>query len=349
MNCMCKRRRNFTTWKILFISILKFCWQQRLSDLQSAFDHTWILTLQWDATKGKCCQSVPCLPLWWGWRGNKQTFHGGHYRRTTAKCPENSPVLCSLDYTGILGWHRNTGQSACTKIKTTAQSLCFQKAGEGRVEQTLPYSNNFQPMHLLSHRRCPGHHPPISSLTAGKRSLMCLQITILLGHCFIHQPVMFTIHHSRIKSWSTNSQGWQHSTEWGHRAEPEHEAPTLHRSGQSRKCSNLTALHLFPWLCSPSPHPQSIPAIHTPKNSHLIYLNSLCRIQALKSVSSHSVVQQPFQEQSCKQLLNVDSRAGKKTFATSSRSHSSTAGFCPGRTDPSWRKTLSPMGPVTAD
>lgn len=78
-------------------------------------------------------------------------------------------------------------------------------------------------------------------------------------------------------------------------------------------CSNLTALHLFPWLCSPNSHLQSIPAVHTPKNSHLIYLHSLCRIQALKSISSHSVVQQPFQEQSCKQLLNVDSpEQGKK-------------------------------------
>lgn len=89
-------------------------------------------------------------------------------------------------------------------------------------------------------------------------------------------------------------------------------------------CSNLTALHLFPWLCSPSSHSQSIPAIHTPKNSHLISLNSPCRIQALKSMPSHSVVQQPFQEQSCKQLLNADSRAGKKTFATPSRSYSFT-------------------------
>lgn len=97
---------------------------------------------------------------------------------------------------------------------------------------------------------------------------------ILLDHCFIHQTVVFTIHHSRIWSWSSNSQGWQHSTEWGHRAEPEYEASTLYRSAQSRELLKPHCLYLFPWLCSPSSHPQSIPAIHTRKNSPLIYLQN---------------------------------------------------------------------------
>lgn len=96
--------------------------------------------------------------------------------------------------------------------------------------------------------------------------------------------------------------------------------PLYYRSAQSRELLKPRSLAVVSMVMLSSSHPQSIPALHTLKNSYLIYLNSLCRIQALKGMWNHSVVQQLFQEQSCKQLLNVDSKAGRKTFATPSRS-----------------------------
>lgn len=95
---------------------------------------------------------------------------------------------------------------------------------------------------------------------------------ILLDHCFIHQTVMFTpgcsLDPETVKAGSIAQSG---DTEQNLSMKPPPHTGAL-RAGN---CSNLTALHLFPWLCSPSSHPQSILATHTPKNSHLIYLNSV--------------------------------------------------------------------------
>lgn len=156
-----------------------------------------------------------------------------------ARCPENSPVLCSLGYTGILGWHRYTGLSACKKIKTSARSHYFREGGVGKSCDGVISSAVLQqlPAHqVLGHKRCPWHYFSISSLITGSISLTSPQITwfCLITNLFIAQLCLH-IHQNRIQSWSRDSQSWQHATQWEHRAEPEHEAPTLHRSAESRE------------------------------------------------------------------------------------------------------------------
>ena len=104
-------------------------------------------------------------------------------------------LCCSLGYTGILGWHRNTSLSACKKIKTSARSHCFQEAGMGNsgdgvissaVLQQLPAHPSAwaqkMPMTLFFHffyyRQHQSDIPP--------------NHMILLDYCFIHRTVVFT-------------------------------------------------------------------------------------------------------------------------------------------------------------
>lgn len=133
-----------------------------------------------DATEGKSCKSVPAFPDS-GDRANRQTLQS-QYSRTTAKCPENSPELCSLGYTGILA-HKmeNCRKSAFRKqLREECRKLC-----------TTPVPSPCN----CSVTEDAHAYLPISSLPADRRSLSCLQITrfCLITALFIWQPRLQSI------------------------------------------------------------------------------------------------------------------------------------------------------------
>lgn len=83
--------------------------------------------------------------------------------------------------------------------------------------------------------------------------------------------------------------------------------------------------------------------LYTLLRIHILFIWTLCAESRLSRVCQATLLCSSLSK-SCKQLLNADSRAGKKTFAHTLEIllfHWLSAGFCPGWTDPSWRKTLS--------
>lgn len=121
-----------------------------------------------------------------GDRANRQTLQS-QYSRTPAKCPENSPELCSLGYTSILAHkHRLFAVENCRKSLLSESSW-----GKSAESSALPQ--------FLAHVHCSvtedAHaYLPISSLPAD-RSLSCLQITrfCLITALFIWQPRLQSI------------------------------------------------------------------------------------------------------------------------------------------------------------
>lgn len=181
-----------------------------------------------------------------------------------------------------LHWQlRLVQEHVCLTVKRSRpvqEVAAFNKQAWRRADAALAllYSGNARPTQALGHKRCPWHYFSISSLTTGSISLTFPQMTWFCSSTasFIARLCLH-IHHSRIQSWSRNSDSWQHA-----RAGTLSRTWSAHSTWECREqgtALNLTVLHLFPCWCSPSPQPQSLPhtllSIHTFNSSVM----PLCR------------------------------------------------------------------------